>query len=223
MMRPEKRWKGRDPLTGKFAPRACCSPAPSTAVKEAIPTAPTALSALPGFKKKYGMALAAGFKKKATRFSSATAPSSSMVPTRATTKKLTEARINLEAARKEKKAAAPAETSSSTKTCRWLHTTVPCAKAAAGGSNHGQAQSFEVPTRTMEEALNVVPKPVHQKLDALHWTLDDIKEVANKLAERQDKFDEAMATFGPMLNVMALKVEDLLKKFEDTMPPKPKL
>jgi len=36
----------------------------------------------------------------------------------------------------------------------------------------------------MEEALNVVLKPVHQKLDAIHWTLGDIKEVANKLAER---------------------------------------
>ena len=75
----------------------------------------------------------------------------------------------------------------------------------------------------MEEALNVVLKPVHQKLDAIHWTLGDIKEVANKLAKRQDKYDEAMATFGPMLNVVALKVEDLLKKFEGAMPPKPKL
>ena len=75
----------------------------------------------------------------------------------------------------------------------------------------------------MEEALNVVLKPVHQKLDAIHWTLGDIKEVANKPAERQDKFDEAMAAFGPLLNVVALKVEDLLMKFEDAMPPKPKL
>ena len=47
--------------------------------------------------------------------------------------------------------------------------------------------------------------------------------MANKLAERQDKFDEAMAAFAPLLNVVALKVEDLLKKFEDAMPPKPKL
>jgi len=70
----------------------------------------------------------------------------------------------------------------------------------------------------MKEALNMVLKPVLQKLDAIHWTLDDIKEVANKLAERQDKYDEAMAAFGPLL-----KVEDLLKKFKDAMPPKPKL
>jgi len=49
------------------------------------------------------------------------------------------------------------------------------------------------------------------------------QEVANKLSERQDKYDEAMAAFGPLLNIVALKVEDLLKKFKDSMPSKPKL
>ena len=109
-------------------------------MKEAILGAPPALFVPSGFKK-YGMASVVGFKKKATHFSSAS-PSSSMAPTRVTAKKLVEARINLEAARKEKKAAvldvAPAEPSSSMKTCRQLRTTVPCVEAAAGGSNHGQ-------------------------------------------------------------------------------------
>jgi len=65
-----------------------------------------------------------------------------MAPTRVTAKKLVEARINLEAARKEKKAAvlevALGEPSSSMKTYRRLRTTVPYAEATAGGSNHGQ-------------------------------------------------------------------------------------
>ena len=69
----------------------------------------------------------------------------------------------------------------------------------------------------MEALDQVVTIPLMKWLSCIHWAVDDIKELANKQAEKEDKFAMALDAFGEQLAVMVQKVQDLNR----AMPPKP--
>ena len=99
-----------------------------------------------------------------------------------------------------------------------------------------QAPSFVVPPATMHEALQaVVMKPLQERLLAIHWTLDDVKELLNNqametqelkkmLAEKEEKgpTKEMVDTIGAQLVAISQKLAGLIKEVDDVLAKKPK-
>ena len=99
-----------------------------------------------------------------------------------------------------------------------------------------QAPDFRLPPGTMHEAvLAVVMKPLQENLLAIHWTLDDIKELLNNQAvkiqelkkmhvEKEEKgpTKEMVDTMGAQLAAVSQKLEALTKEVDDVLAKKPK-
>ena len=93
-----------------------------------------------------------------------------------------------------------------------------------------------VPPDTMHEALQaMVMKPLQERFLAIHWMLDDIKELLNNqvvetqelkkiLVEKEEKgpTKEMVDTMGPQLAAVSQKLEGLIKEVDDIMAKKPK-
>ena len=88
----------------------------------------------------------------------------------------------------------------------------------------------------MHEALQaVVMKPLQERLLAIHWMLDDVKELLinqavrtqelkKMLAEKEEKgpTKEMMDTLGAQLAAVSQKLEGLIKEVDDVLAKKPK-
>ena len=83
--------------------------------------------------------------------------------------------------------------------------------------------------------MAVVMKPLQKKLLAIHWTLDDVKELLNNqavetqelkkmLAEKEEKgpTKEMVDTMGAQLVAVSQKLEGLTKEVDDILAKKPK-
>ena len=81
----------------------------------------------------------------------------------------------------------------------------------------------------------MVLKPLQERLLAIHWTLDDVKELLNNqavetqelkkmLAEKEEKgpTKEMVDTMGAQLAAMTQKLEGLTKEMDDVLAKKPK-
>ena len=86
-----------------------------------------------------------------------------------------------------------------------------------------------------EALLAVVMKPLQEKLLAIHWTLNDVKELLNNQAveiqelkkmhaEKEEKgpTKEMSDTMGAQLTVVTQKLEGLTKEVDDVLDKKPK-
>lgn len=69
----------------------------------------------------------------------------------------------------------------------------------------------------------MVTRPILQKLDAIHWSIDDVKELLNNRSENEEKSAKEMDAFGLWLAAVYKMVQDLLKKVDDTIAKKPKM
>jgi len=87
----------------------------------------------------------------------------------------------------------------------------------------------------MHEGLQaVVLKPLQERLLAIHWTLDDFKELLNNQAmetqelkkmlteKEKGSTKEMVDTMGAQLVAVSQKLEGLIKEVDDVLAKKPK-